>query len=378
MLGRLELAGVTVINRAEQDAVCRRFERLGVPVFDTFEEMMAALAGGIDLLLLPTGIHWHAPMTLAGLHAGAHILVEKPVAATLAEVDAIIAAQATADRLVAVGYQDLYEPSTHDIKRRILAGEIGRLRTLAVRGQWPRSSVYYTRNGWAGRLRVNGSCVFDSPVSNAFAHFLMLALFWAGETAEVAAEIAWLDAELYRAGRIESFDTASLRLRTTGGVEILFHASHAGREDVAPEVKVLGEDGTITWTYERSYTVDRSGHPVETRVVPGQLDVRLQVLDAVLNRLEGRHAFVVTPGMVREHTRLINALHEFFPIRDVPPQFLEIENSTQGVFQRVRGFDVVAALAAERGLLFSEAGAPWASPSQGMRSLDGYRGWLQS
>ena len=107
LLGRLQLVGATVINGKEQSAICRRLERKGVPVFASFEEMMAALAGKIDLLLLPTGIQWHAPMTLAGLQAGAHVLVEKPVAATLHELDAIIAARAAADRIVAVGFQDL-------------------------------------------------------------------------------------------------------------------------------------------------------------------------------------------------------------------------------------------------------------------------------
>lgn len=377
MLGRLELAGVTVINRREQDAVCRRLARLGVPVFDTFEEMMAALAGRIDLLLLPTGIQWHAPMTLAGLRAGAHVLVEKPVAATMGEVEAIEAVQAESGRLVAVGYQDLYDPLTHAIKERVLRGGIGPLRTVKVRGQWPRSSAYYARNNWAGRLRVDGACVLDSPVNNAFAHFLMLALFWAGESAETVAGIAEIDAELYRAGRIESFDTVCLRLRTHHGVEILFLGSHAGQEEVAPEVRLLGDDGSITWIYERACTVSRNGGPDETLPVPAQLDVRLRVLDAVLDRLETGAGFVVTPAMVREHTRLINALHEFFPIHDVPPAHLEIKANGQGVYHRVRDFDRVAERAAEHGQFFSETGALWARPSTGARTLHDYRGWRE-
>lgn len=377
LLRRLELVGATVINQAEQEPICRRLVRLGVPVFDTFEAMMAALGGQVDLLLLPTGIQWHAPMTLAGLRAGAHVLVEKPLAATMAEIEAIEAAQAAADRLVAVGYQDLYDPMTHALKRRVLAGEIGALRTVKVRGQWPRSSAYYARNEWAGRLWVNGACVLDSPVNNAFAHFLMLALFWAGETPETVAPVATLDAELYRAGRIESFDTASLRLRTRGGVEVLFHCSHAGQEDVAPEVRLQGESGEIVWIYERTCTVTRNGAAPETLAVASQLDVRLRVLDAVLDRVESGAGFVVTPAMVREHTRLINALHEFFPIHNVSAQHLETGAGGQGLFHRVRDFDALASRAAERGQLFSEAGAPWACPSPGARSLQDYRGWLK-
>lgn len=376
LLGRLQLVGATVIDRAQQEATCRRLGRLGVPVFDTFEAMMAQLAGQIDLLLVPTGIQWHAPMTLAGLRGGMHVLVEKPVAATMAEVDAIEAAAAAAGKLVAVGYQDLYEPTTHDLKRRLLAGEIGTLRSVRVRGLWPRSTGYYTRNGWAGRLRVNGAAVYDSPVNNAFAHFLMLALFWSGQTPDAVAEVADLEAELYRAGEIESFDTASLRLRTREGVEIVFVASHAGQDDFAPEVQLTGDAGAIGWTYESAYTVSRRGVPAETRPVPVQLEVRLRVLDAVVDRLLTGTGYVVTPAAVREHTRLINALHEFFPIRDIPAEQLTTIKGPQGEFRRARDLDAAAARAFVEGRLFSEVGAPWAQPGAGLRSLRGYRGWV--
>jgi predicted dehydrogenase len=372
LLGRLRLVGATVINGVEQAAVCRRLERQGVRVFATFEEMMNALAGEIDLLLLPTGIQWHAPMTLAGLRAGAHVLVEKPVAATLQDVDSILAAREAANRLVAVGFQDLHVPAAHDIKRRILAGEIGTLRRAVVRGQWPRSSAYYARNVWAGRVQLGRDWVLDSPVSNAFAHFLMLALFWAGRTSDAVAEPVELDAELYRAGRIDSFDTASLRLQTDEGVEILFYGSHAGQEEVVPQVKLIGDAGTITWVYERTYTVDRLDRPAEILPVPDQLDTRLTVLDAVLTRIERGRGFIVTPELARGHVQVINALHEYFPIHSVSASHLEEKNGGAGVFRQIRALDETMNEAVASGLLFSAVGAPWAKGSVGARCLRGY------
>ena len=49
-----------------------------------------------------------------------------------------------------------------------------------VEAAWPRYFNYYARNNWAGKLAMNGTWVFDSPVNNACAHYLNLALFWAG------------------------------------------------------------------------------------------------------------------------------------------------------------------------------------------------------
>lgn len=373
LLGRVKLVGVTVINPQEQVTLCRRITRQGIPVFATFDEMMAALAGRVDLLLLPTGIQWHAPMTLAGLRAGAHVLVEKPAAATMQEVDAMMHAQVEAGRLVAIGFQELYVPGTHDIKRRVLARELGSLRRIVVRGQWPRSSAYYARNGWAGQLRVNGAWVLDSPANNAFAHFLMMALFWAGATPESAAEIDRVEAELYRAREIASFDTVSLRLQVGSGVEILFYASHAGEEEFAPEIELCGDNGSITWTYEHSYFIRRAGREVETVKITDQLDTRLSVMDAVIDRIEGRDTFIVEPGLAREHTRLVNAMHEFFPIHTIGPDQLEVRVAREGISHRIRGLDASIRNAVEQGRLFSEIGVPWAKAAPGVRSLQGYQ-----
>ncbi len=360
LVGRLQLVGATVINQAEEASICARMRRQGVQVFDRFEDMITALAGRIDLVLLPTGIQWHASMTIAALRAGAHVLVEKPIAATLQDVDSIIAAQSTTDRLVAVGFQDLYVPATHDIKRRVLTGEIGRLRRVTVRAQWPRTEDYYSRNAWAGRLRADGAWVLDSPVNNAFAHFLMLALFWAGNQPEAAAEVVSLEAELYRTHGIESFDTFSMRARTAGAVEILVQGSHAGREELPPEIKITGEGGEITWVYEKEYTLSRVGACAKTFAVPNQLETRLSVLESLVARLRGEHAFIVGPELARAHTRLTNALHEFFPIHIIGPEHIDVAQETDGCFRRIRQFDRTLADAARRNTLFSETDAPWA------------------
>jgi predicted dehydrogenase len=371
LVGRLRLVGATIINQAEEAVVSARLRRQGVPVFEQFDAMLAALAGRVDLVLLPTGIQWHAPMTIAALQAGAHVLVEKPVAATLQEVDRIIATQRAAQRLVAVGFQDLYVPATHDIKRRVLAGEIGPLRRITVRAQWPRPASYYRRNAWAGRLRLDGAWVLDSPASNAFAHFLMLALFWAGETPAAAADVTVLDAELYRAHAIESFDTICFRAATAGAVELLFYGSHAGRENHAPEIRLTGDGGEITWVYERDYTVARRGAPEQKFPVPSQLDTRLTVLEHVIGRLRGEPGFVVEPALARVHTRLMNALHEFFPIHDVAPAHIETTAEEAGTFRRIAGLDADIARAIAGHGLWSEVNARWAVRGTS-RALNGY------
>src|SRR5688500_7814725 len=128
----------------------------------------------------------------------------------------MIAARDRTGLPVAIGFQDMYQPSVAVLKQRLVAGEFGRVLGARVIGCWPRSERYFGRNDWAGRLRRDGRWVLDSPVSNALAHFLHLALFLLGPTREQSAKPTAVAAELYRANRIENYDTCTMRFTVKG------------------------------------------------------------------------------------------------------------------------------------------------------------------
>jgi predicted dehydrogenase len=318
LLGRVRLVAATVINQDAEPGLCARLRAHGVELYADHHTMLAELTGRIDLVLIPTGIHHHAAMALAAFRAGAHVLVEKPIAATLEDADAIATAARAADRLVAIGYQDLYPPFVSELKQRLIDGELGPIRRLVVRAHWPRPVPYFSRNAWAGRLRVGEQWVLDSLVNNACAHFLMLALYWAGSDLDTAAQPTKIEGLLLRTHPIETFDTASVILRGPRSPDIEFHGTHCGVLDLPPEVRVIGERGELTWTYERTVTIRRDGHAPLVVAVPDQLSTRLLVLEKVLERLAGRPAFIVPPELARSHTRVVNALHSGLPIHPLP------------------------------------------------------------
>jgi len=352
-LGHGRLTAATIINQTQEAGLCARLARHGVEIFSDYEAMLSAHDGRLDLVMLPTGIHHHAPMTLAALRAGAHVLVEKPLAPTLQEIDAIIAAEHKSGRRVFVGFQDLNTPCAHEVQQRVLAGEIGRLKRIVITGQWPREAAYFMRNDWAGRLRIGDAWVLDSPLNNAFAHFLMLGLFWASPVVGQAAQILTVNAELYRVRPIESFDTVCLRAGTSGGACLEFYGTHSGHANLPPEVRLIGETGEIRWRYEQDIMISGPGRADEFLTVPDQLCTRLQVLDDALAVLRGEPRFTVSPRLARAHTHLINAVHEHFQINPV-------QTSPSG---RLAGIDDAITEGARTGRLFSEQGLSWAIPA---------------
>jgi predicted dehydrogenase len=127
-----------------------------------------------------------------------------------------------------VGFNFIVEKSRLHLKERLLSGEFGAIRGGTLSALWPRPSGYFARNGWAGRLVIDGQVVLDSCFGNAMAHFVHNMLFWTGTKGLYSwAEIAAVRAELYRAHTIEGADTFFVEADLATGCTLRFALSHA-------------------------------------------------------------------------------------------------------------------------------------------------------
>lgn len=315
---RLPLGAAVVINPQEEAANVRALEAAGCRIYGHYEEMLRAEAGRIDLCLIPTGIAWHTRMTVAALRAGMNVLVEKPLAASVAEVHEVQAAAAAAQRFVAVGFQDIYAPEAQRLKRRLLDGAIGPIRSVRLLGLWPRPASYFSRNSWAGRLRADGALVLDSPLNNAFAHFVNLGLFFAGREFASAAQARNVDAVLWRTNSIESFDTGVVRAETTDGVALWFGVTHAAPVVREPEIVIEGENGQVVWRHERECVIVKAAGATECIPLPDTSVTRTEMMRAVLRRLDDPQAFVCTPEIALRQTELVERVHAVAEITPAP------------------------------------------------------------
>ena len=317
--GEVRITAATIINPQEESATIAELGRHGCEFFTDYTEMFRRHAGRIDLCLIPTGIHWHARMTIAALEAGANVLVEKPLAGSLAEVEEIRRVEQRTGRFVAVGFQDFYEPGTTWLYDELHRGVIGDIRSVRFLGIWPRPRGYFTRNNWAGRLRVDGVPVMDSPLNNAFAHFVMLSLFFIGaEDPALPPTIEGI--ELLRAHDIESFDTAVVRLRTARGVKLWFGASHACRETIEPEIVITGRHGQACWRYESEAWWRAADGATTRRPVLDITGARHAMFRAALQRLRDPATRICTSELAGRHTALIESIHREAHIVTVPPR----------------------------------------------------------
>jgi predicted dehydrogenase len=92
-----------------------------------------------------------------------------------------------------------------------------------------------------------GEPVLDSPVNNATAHYLHNMLYLLGPTRATSAMPVTVQAELYRANDIRSYDTAAMRVMTDGDVEVLFFTTHAAGEQLGPVCRFEFENGLVEY-----------------------------------------------------------------------------------------------------------------------------------
>ncbi len=99
----------------------------GVPA-RTYDEVLAD--PDIDGIVLAAPAADHAALARQAIAAGKHVFVEKPLALTVADAEAVVAEAAAADRLVMVGHLLQYHPAFLALRDMVAAGSLGELRYL--------------------------------------------------------------------------------------------------------------------------------------------------------------------------------------------------------------------------------------------------------
>ena len=117
-----ELVGVADSNL---DSACLVADSHGTRGYSSLEELLQKEKPEAVTIAVPTENHHRAVME--ALAAGCHVLVEKPIAATLAEADELVAAAKSAKRVLAVGHIERYNPAVLELKRRLDDGQLGRV-----------------------------------------------------------------------------------------------------------------------------------------------------------------------------------------------------------------------------------------------------------
>lgn len=236
-----ELLGYNNIENATLAAVCDIDEgkakeigdRFNVPYFTDMDEMMQS--ENLDAVSVLTESGYHAKHVISLSKYGKHILVEKPIALTLDDADAMIKACDKNGCKLFVVKQNRFNVPVVKLKEALNRDRFGKLVLGTIRVRWSRDQAYYDQAWWRGRWDMDGGVL-----TNQASHHVDLLEWMMGDVESVFAKsmTALVD--------IEAEDTAIVTLKFKNGALGIIEATTAVRpKDLEGSISILGETGTV-------------------------------------------------------------------------------------------------------------------------------------
>ncbi|TCC35693.1 Gfo/Idh/MocA family protein [Kribbella speibonae] len=224
-----ELPDVEVIGLAglEKDILTSLGEKHGVPhLYERWEDLLET--PGLEAVSIGTPTQLHAPIALAALQKGLHVLSEKPLARTVAEGTAMVEASKQAGRVLKVVFNHRERGDVAALKHQIDEGQLGRI--YYAKAHWMRRNGIPGMGGWFTNRELSGG----GPLIDLGVHILDMALHLMGEP-QVSTVSANTFAELGPRGKgsrdpnantlgsafeVEDLATAYLRLQGGGALQL--------------------------------------------------------------------------------------------------------------------------------------------------------------
>ncbi|NYT64245.1 Gfo/Idh/MocA family oxidoreductase [Alcaligenaceae bacterium] len=235
LLGKQQIEGaglVAVCDIIEERAVGIA-EQFHVPGFTDMHRMMREVNVDAVVVLTESGHHAQHVMELA--QYGKHIIVEKPMALTLDDADAMIRACDRARIKLFVVKQNRFNVPVVKLREAFERGRFGKLVMGTVRVRWCRPQAYYDQDAWRGTWALDGGVL-----TNQASHHVDLLEWMMGEVDSV---VAMSRTALVQ---IEAEDTAVVILRFRNGALGCIEATTAVRpKDLEGSISILGETGSV-------------------------------------------------------------------------------------------------------------------------------------
>lgn len=235
LTGPIAGARLVAVCDDQRDRVDAASTKTKAPGYTDMHEMMRAHGADIDVVCVLTESGNHARHAIALAQYGKHLIVEKPMALTLEDAQAMIVACDAANVRLFVVKQNRYNLPVIKLRQALEAGRFGTLVMGTVRVRWCRPQSYYDQDAWRGTWALDGG-VFANQAS----HHIDLLMWMLGEPVKVFAKTrtALVD--------IEAEDTGVAIITFRNGAIGVVEATTATRpKDLEGSLSILGERGTV-------------------------------------------------------------------------------------------------------------------------------------
>ncbi len=288
-MGRNHIAGYRSHPQAEVVAIAdldaQRLQEIGdqhnIPQrYTSAEEMIQAEK--LDIVSIATPNKFHAPLAVAALQTGCHVLCEKPMALNAEEARRMLAAAKKAGCRIGINFSYRFTEQSMALKQQVDSGVLGDI--YFARTVWHRRRGFPRFGGWFGQKALSGG----GPLIDLGVHRLDLALWLMGYPKPV-----WVMASTYNhiAGALAAeqglhYDVEDLAvglIKFENGATVEIEASWGAhiQERELMETRLLGTRGGLvqrnleeTYKFEAELYRDEAGSQFDIKLHPASQPVK--------------------------------------------------------------------------------------------------------
>ncbi len=208
----------------------------GVPFFENAEAFYASgLKADVINVCTPNG--FHAQQSLMALKHGFHVVCEKPMGLSKASCEEVLYQSLQSSRLVFCVMQNRYSPPSQWLKSLMEEGRLGEIFMVHINCYWNRDERYYKKEGWKGKLQLDGGTLFTQ-----FSHFIDIMFWLFGDITDISARFA--DFNHHNATDFEDSGLVNFKF-LKGGLGSLNYSTSIWDTNMESSITIIGSKGTV-------------------------------------------------------------------------------------------------------------------------------------
>lgn len=160
----LEIVGLCDVDQKVLNDKAARFSLQGAHLYFDYRKMLEK--EGPDLVAVATESGKHAAIALECIEAGCHLIIEKPIALSMEDADAIIQKSKEKGVKVCVSHQNRFNKSIQKIREAIENDRFGKMFYGTAHIRWCRDRAYYKKAKWRGTWEQDGGALLNQCIHN--------------------------------------------------------------------------------------------------------------------------------------------------------------------------------------------------------------------
>jgi len=218
------------------DVIANPASILDIPYYTNLSDFLTAdKEAHVVNICTPNGLH--ATQAVECLSHQKNVVIEKPIALSKADAQAIQKTSKQSNKYVFPVVQNRYSPTIKWLKEIIGNKRLGKVFMVQLNCFWNRDERYYTSNSWHGTLKLDGG-----PLYTQFSHFIDVLLWIFGDITHIQAKFSD-----YNHQHCTEFEDSGVVLFdfVKGGSGIINYSTSVYQSNMESSIIVIGEKGTV-------------------------------------------------------------------------------------------------------------------------------------